>query len=241
MLPKMRSLVPDDVHIDLAFDQSIYVKARSRAWSPRPPRRGSDRLMVLLFLRDWRSALIVVLTIPFSLLAAVVGLRLVGQTVNIMTSAVSRSRSGSRRRSYRRNREHPSHLETTPQASRASSTPCRSHRASLLAMLCVIAVFIPRSSWSALDVRCSAAGARRRLLDDRVIPPVKHARPYWRSGCSQPTARRAEAGFLGRLQERYGHLAADIVRLRCGRSGLRRSVHSVLLLVGRLGTELFPS
>jgi len=26
MLPKMRSLVPDDVHIDLAFDQSIYVK-----------------------------------------------------------------------------------------------------------------------------------------------------------------------------------------------------------------------
>src|SRR5439155_15290241 len=42
-------------------------------------------LMVLVFLRSWRSALIVILTIPFSLLAAVVGLRLTGQTINIMT------------------------------------------------------------------------------------------------------------------------------------------------------------
>src|SRR4030095_1796126 len=42
-------------------------------------------LMVLLFLRDVRSALIVVLTIPFALLAALVGLWLTGQTINIMT------------------------------------------------------------------------------------------------------------------------------------------------------------
>ena len=41
--------------------------------------------MVLLFLRDWRSALIVVLNIPLSLLAAVVALWLAGQTINIMT------------------------------------------------------------------------------------------------------------------------------------------------------------
>jgi multidrug efflux pump subunit AcrB len=41
--------------------------------------------MVLLFLRDLRSALIVVTTIPFALLAALVGLWLTGQTVNIMT------------------------------------------------------------------------------------------------------------------------------------------------------------
>ncbi len=41
--------------------------------------------MVLLFLRDVRSALIVVITIPFALLAALVGLWLSGQAVNIMT------------------------------------------------------------------------------------------------------------------------------------------------------------
>jgi multidrug efflux pump subunit AcrB len=42
-------------------------------------------LMVLLFLRDIRSALIVVVTIPFALLASLLGLWLSGQTVNLMT------------------------------------------------------------------------------------------------------------------------------------------------------------
>jgi Cu/Ag efflux pump CusA len=41
--------------------------------------------MILLFLRDWRSSLVVVITIPFALLMAVVLLRLTGQTINIMT------------------------------------------------------------------------------------------------------------------------------------------------------------
>ena len=42
-------------------------------------------LMVLLFLRDWRTVLVVVLNIPFALLASFTALWLCGQTVNIMT------------------------------------------------------------------------------------------------------------------------------------------------------------
>ena len=42
-------------------------------------------LMVLIFLRDWRSAVIVVMNIPFALLSAVVLLWATGQTINIMT------------------------------------------------------------------------------------------------------------------------------------------------------------
>src|SRR5207245_10145179 len=42
-------------------------------------------LMVVLFLRDWRSSLIVMTTIPFALLSAVVWLWAAGQTINIMT------------------------------------------------------------------------------------------------------------------------------------------------------------
>jgi multidrug efflux pump subunit AcrB len=42
-------------------------------------------LMVLLFLRDWRSALIVIITIPLALLTSVLCLYLSGQTINIMT------------------------------------------------------------------------------------------------------------------------------------------------------------
>jgi multidrug efflux pump subunit AcrB len=41
--------------------------------------------MILLFLGDWRSSLIVVLTIPFSILTAIVLLWASGQTINIMT------------------------------------------------------------------------------------------------------------------------------------------------------------
>ena len=42
-------------------------------------------LMVLLFLRDWRSALVVVLNIPLAILAARSALWVSGQTINIMT------------------------------------------------------------------------------------------------------------------------------------------------------------
>jgi multidrug efflux pump subunit AcrB len=42
-------------------------------------------LMVLLFLRDWRSSLIVIITIPVSILLGVLLLKLFGQTINIMT------------------------------------------------------------------------------------------------------------------------------------------------------------
>jgi multidrug efflux pump subunit AcrB len=42
-------------------------------------------LMVLLFLQDWRSSLVVIITIPVSILIAVFFLRVSGQTINIMT------------------------------------------------------------------------------------------------------------------------------------------------------------
>src|SRR3546814_16746882 len=42
-------------------------------------------IMVLLFLRDPRGALIVVLTIPIALLSSVICLNAAGQTINIMT------------------------------------------------------------------------------------------------------------------------------------------------------------
>ena len=46
---------------------------------------GLTGLMVLLFLRDWRSVIVVVLNIPFALCGALVGLWLTGQTINLMT------------------------------------------------------------------------------------------------------------------------------------------------------------
>src|SRR5262249_46462841 len=68
------------------FDQSTYVKNAIRGLAVEGALGAIlTGLMVLLFLRDLRSALIVVITIPFALLGALVGLWLTGQTVNIMT------------------------------------------------------------------------------------------------------------------------------------------------------------
>src|SRR5258708_22465843 len=85
-LPRMQSLLPDDIKVTFEFDQSTYVKNSIRGLVIEGALGAIlTGLMVLLFLRDLRSALIVVTTIPLALLAALVGLWLAGQTVNIMT------------------------------------------------------------------------------------------------------------------------------------------------------------
>src|SRR5439155_16296218 len=99
----------------------------------------------LLFLREWRSALIVILTIPFSLLGAFVGLRLVGQTVNIMTLGGLALAIGILVDEATVAIENiHTHLARTPKASRAVVDAMREVIVPrFLAMLCVIAVFIP--------------------------------------------------------------------------------------------------
>ena len=85
-LARFRSLVPSDINITYQFDQSGYVRSALLS-VVREGLLGAllTGLMVLLFLKDWRSSLIVVTTIPFALLAAVVALWGAGQTINVMT------------------------------------------------------------------------------------------------------------------------------------------------------------
>lgn len=85
-LPSFQSAVPDEIHIGFEFDQSTYVTNAVNAVLVESLLGALlTGLVVLLFLRNWRSAVIVVLTIPFALLAAVVALWAAGQTINIMT------------------------------------------------------------------------------------------------------------------------------------------------------------
>src|SRR6266480_2032980 len=85
-LPKFQSVVPADVNVRYEFDQSPYVTG-AIAGLILEGALGAllTGLMVLLFLRDWRSALIVVVNIPLSLMGAVLALWMTRQTVNIMT------------------------------------------------------------------------------------------------------------------------------------------------------------
>src|SRR3569833_1998828 len=85
-LPEMRSLLPGDVKVSYEFDQSVFVANAVKSLMTEGGLGALlTGLMVLLFLRDLRSSLIVVITIPVSILIGVLLLGLCGQTINIMT------------------------------------------------------------------------------------------------------------------------------------------------------------
>jgi multidrug efflux pump subunit AcrB len=85
-LPEMKSLLPDDIDLRYEFDQSIFVINAAKSLMTEGILGAIlTGLMVLLFLRDWRSSLVVIITIPVAVLSAVFFLNLCGQTINIMT------------------------------------------------------------------------------------------------------------------------------------------------------------
>src|SRR5215510_3579523 len=85
-LGRFQALVPSDIKVSYELDQSRSVSSSLQAVL-REAALGAllTGLMVLLFLRDWRSATIVVVTIPIALLTAVIALWAAGQTINVMT------------------------------------------------------------------------------------------------------------------------------------------------------------
>jgi multidrug efflux pump subunit AcrB len=85
-LPRFQSQLPEDVTLSYEFDQSVYViNAVKSLISEGAIGAILTGLMVLLFLGDKRGALIVVLTIPTSIISGVLFLYLFNQTINIMT------------------------------------------------------------------------------------------------------------------------------------------------------------
>ncbi len=85
-LPKMKSFLPDDIDVSFEFDQSPYVSNSIKTVVFESVLAAVlVGLMVFLFLRDWRTVLVVVLNIPLALLGAIVALALSGQTINLMT------------------------------------------------------------------------------------------------------------------------------------------------------------
>jgi len=85
-IPRFQAQLPEDVKLSFEFDQSVYViNAVKSLISEGTIGAVLTGLMVLLFLGDPRGALIVILTIPTSIIAAVLCLKLAGQTINIMT------------------------------------------------------------------------------------------------------------------------------------------------------------
>ena len=85
-LPKILAGVPPEIKVRQLFDQSVFVRAAIGGVVRESISAAIlTGLMILLFLGSWRSTLIVCLSIPLSILASVVILNLLGQTINVMT------------------------------------------------------------------------------------------------------------------------------------------------------------
>lgn len=86
MLPTLRASAPKGMNIDLLFDQSVFVRAAIKSVVEEGVLAALlTGIMILLFLGSWRSTLIVVISIPLSILASIVILSLMGESLNVMT------------------------------------------------------------------------------------------------------------------------------------------------------------
>ena len=86
MMPQIEAAAPKGMELKLDFDQSVFVRAAvTNVVREAIISSILVSLMILLFLGDWRSTVIVSLSIPLSILAGIIGLLLTGQSINLMT------------------------------------------------------------------------------------------------------------------------------------------------------------
>ncbi len=246
-LPTMRKAVPEDVDIRLEFDQSGWV-TRALAGLVAEGVLGAmlTGLMVLLFLRDWRSAVIVVITIPLSILAAVIWLWASGQTINIMTLgglalAVGILVDESTVVIESIHTSLASGLGTARavvESSRQTAVP------RLLAMACILAVFVPsffmtgvaQQLFVPLSLAVGFAMVSSYVLSSTLVPVLS---TWMMRGGHEAKKHR----FIDRVRLEYSAYLAKAFRFRwwvLGAYGLGALV-IIGVLLPRLGTEIFPS
>jgi multidrug efflux pump subunit AcrB len=85
-LPDIEKVLPKGVSIKAIFDQSLFVKAAlNSVVMGGAMAAGLTALMILLFLGNWRLTIIILASIPISIIAAVLVMYCGGETLNTMT------------------------------------------------------------------------------------------------------------------------------------------------------------
>ena len=85
-LESIKPSLPDNLTVSAINDQSIFVRAAISGVAVEGLIAAAlTSLMILLFLGSWRSTLIIAVSIPLSIMGAIVGLSALGETLNIMT------------------------------------------------------------------------------------------------------------------------------------------------------------
>jgi multidrug efflux pump subunit AcrB len=251
-LARFQSLIPEDIKITYEFDQSQYVRDALMSVL-REGIIGSllTGLTLLLFLRDWRSSLIVVITIPFALLTAVVLLKLAGQTINIMTLGGLALAVGvlvdEGTVLLENIHVHLDNGDNTARAVHLASREVATPR--LLAMLCVMAVFIPsffmtgpaQSLFLPLSLAVGFAMGASYLLSSSLVPVLAN----WMLKAKSAEERKAppvESAF-DRFRHKFERALERVMRIPALILIAYAAVALLVLLLvtPHISEEIFPS
>jgi multidrug efflux pump subunit AcrB len=259
-LPDMQAVLPPDIQVSFEFDQSPYV-TRAVAGVITEGLLGAVLvgIMVLLFLWDWRSALVVVLNIPLALMSAVVALWITGYTINIMTLGGLALAIGILvdEATVEIENIHAQMHETgsIARAVRIGNSVTAIPR--LLAMLCILAVFVPalfmegapRALFTPLALAVGFSMIASYILSSTFVPVasvwlLRHTkpRPVVAGGPDSATTGRGYEGGFDRVRISYESLLSGLVALRWIVVPAYLAVCGLAIFVigPRLGREIFP-
>ncbi|MFN7983274.1 MAG: efflux RND transporter permease subunit [Vicinamibacterales bacterium] len=256
-LSRFQALVPDDIAVSYELDQSANV-ANALTSVVREALLGAllTGLMVLVFLRDWRSSAIVVITIPFALLAAVVALWGAGQTINIMTLGGLALAVGILvdEATVAVENIHAHLARGTPAARAVLDASVEVLTPRLLAMLSVVAVFVPaffmtgvsRSLFVPLAFAVAFSMVASFLLSSTLVPvlAVWWLRSRGRHVASATAATEEhDADWVDALRRRLATLLERLApaRVLVVLAYLAVTLATVGVIGPRLGREIFPA
>ncbi len=246
-LPLFKSVVPEDVDVRYEFDESPTVRAAIKSVAIEGMIGAAlTGLMILLFLHDLRSVVVVLVSIPLSLTTSLVALWLTGNTINIMSLGGLALAIGILvdEATVTIENTHAQMRERRRLPGRHGGRAATTATARLLAMLCILSVFIPtfilnepvRSLFMPLTLAVGFAMIASYLLSSTLVPVLS----VWliRHG-GQPAHKK---GLFDRVLPPFARIVESTARRRwivvpaylvgCG---------LLFWLVGReVGTELFP-
>ncbi len=250
-LPRFQAVLPPDVKVSYEFDQSPYV-TRAISGLTIEGALGAllSGLMVLLFLGDVRSALLVVIIIPLSLMAALLFLWATGQTVNIMTLGGLALAVGILvdQATVCIENIHVHHGRGEHMARASCDGAVETAAPQLLAMLCILAMFTPalfmvgaaKAMFLPMSLAVGFSMVASYFLAYTLLPILT----IWFLRAHEQTAENMEAterGF-GRFREQYTRLAQWVVHHRKKVVAVYLlAAGAVIVIIGtHLGTEIFP-
>src|SRR5436853_6855002 len=86
LLPQVEASLPQDLQVQPLADQSLFVRASINGVLKEAIIAAClTGFMILVFLGNWRSTIIIAVSIPLSILTSIIVLSALGETINIMT------------------------------------------------------------------------------------------------------------------------------------------------------------